>query len=65
MPDLFFGYGGQNYARFLTYFSIFPANLDPTHSGAKELLMRGAFSAAWSDIPGNCCAVDRTIKKKL
>ncbi len=51
--DLFFAFGGQNYARHLTYFSIFLANVDSSHPGGLELIKRGAISVARSFIPGN------------
>lgn len=34
MTDLFFSYDGHNYARYLTYFSVFLANIEQTHPGA-------------------------------
>ena len=63
MADLFFSFDGQNYSRYLTYFSVFLANVDKTHPGARELLERGAFSVARSFIPGNRCPVDKTIEE--
>ena len=63
MPDLFFSFGGQNYGRYLTYFSVFLANIELSHPGAKELLERGAFSVARSFIPGNCCETDKTMEE--
>lgn len=65
MPDLFFSFGGQNYARYLTYFSMFMVNIETTHPGASELLKRGAFSVARSFVPGNRCAVDKTIEETI
>ena len=38
MADIFFSFDGQNYARYLTYFSVYVANLDEIHPGASELL---------------------------
>ena len=38
MADIFFSFDGQNYARYLTYFSVYVANPYETHSGAWELL---------------------------
>lgn len=60
MPDVFFSFGGQNYARYLTFFGLFIANIEVSHPGATELLKRGAFSVARSFIPGDlqpsfCC----------
>ncbi|KAL8594141.1 hypothetical protein ACOMHN_047881 [Nucella lapillus] len=43
MADLFFSFGGHNYARYLTFFSIFLANLETSHPGATDLLRQGAF----------------------
>lgn len=63
MPDLFFSYGGHNYARYLTFFSMFIANIETSHPGATALLRRGALSVARSLIPGNRCAVDKTIEE--
>ena len=63
MPDLFFSFGGQNYARYLTFFEMFIANIELSHPGATELLKRGAFSVARSLIPGNRCAVDKTMEE--
>ena len=63
MPDLFFSFGGQIYARYLTYFTMFLENVDLTHPGAEELLKRGAFSVARSFIPANRCAVDKTMEE--
>ena len=60
MADLFFSFGGQNYARYLTYFSTFIVNIEATHPGADALLKRGAISVARSFIPGNRCDVDKT-----
>ena len=58
MCDLFFAYNGQNYARHLTFFSVYMLN-----AGAEELLKRGALSVARSFIPGNRCAVDKKIEE--
>lgn len=63
MSDLFFSFDGQNYARYLTFFSVFLSNIDLSHPGAKEMLQRGAFSVARSLIPGNRCAVDKTMEE--
>ena len=62
MCDIFFSFDGQNYARYLTYFSIFMANIEESHHGATELLKRGAISVSKSFIPGNRCAVDKTME---
>ena len=63
MLDLFFRFDGQNYARHLTFHSVFIANIDDTHPGASDLLKRGAISVARSFIPGNLCAVDKTMEE--
>uniref|UniRef100_UPI00358FA880 E3 ubiquitin-protein ligase Midline-1-like n=1 Tax=Myxine glutinosa TaxID=7769 RepID=UPI00358FA880 len=63
MTPLFFSFGGQNYARYLSYFSIFLANVDSSHLGALTLIRRGAISVARSFIPGNRCAVDKTMEE--
>ena len=63
MADIFFSFDGQNYARYLTYFAVFLANVDTTHPGARGLLEKGAFSVARSFIPGNRCPVDKTIEE--
>jgi hypothetical protein len=46
--DLFFSFGGQNYARYLTFFSVFLAKIEISHPGATYLL-KGAPSA-WQDL---------------
>lgn len=43
MANLFFSFGGQNYARYLTYFSTFIANVELSHPGATELLKKGGY----------------------
>ena len=63
MPDLFFSFGGQNYSRYLTFFSVFIANLDFTHPGAVEELKHGVISVARSFIAGNRCSVDKTMEE--
>ena len=63
MSDLFFAYGGQNYARYLTYFSAFIANLELSHPGVTEEIKLGVISVARSMIPGNRCAVDKTMEE--
>ena len=62
MSDLFFSFGGQNYARYLTYFSMFMANIELSHPKAIDQIKLGVISVARSFIPGNRCAVDQTIK---
>ena len=56
MVDLFFSFDGQNYARYLCYFSLFLVNIVKTLPGAKELLKLDAISVARSFIPTNRCA---------
>lgn len=63
MADLFYSFDGQNYARYLTFFSVYLANIEDTHPGATELLKLGAISVARSNLPGNQCAVDKTIEE--
>ena len=63
MADLFFSFDGQNYARYLTFFAVFLANIEVSHPGATDLLKRGAFSVARSFVSGNRCAVDKTIEE--
>ena len=63
LADLFFSFGGQNYARYLTYFSTFMANIEITHPGSTELIKLGAMSVARSFIPGNRCTVDKTMEE--
>lgn len=46
MPDLFFRFGGQNYACYLTYYSTYLANIEESHPGATEILKQGAISMA-------------------
>ena len=63
MADIFFSFDGQNYARYLTFFAVFLANIEQTHPGARILLVKGAFSVARSFIPGNRCPIDKTIEE--
>ena len=63
MCDLFLSFDGHNYARYLTFFAVFLANVEETHPGATRLLENGAFSVARSFIPGNRCAVDKTMEE--
>ena len=64
MPDLFFSFGRYNYARYLTFFAVFLANIECSHPGATEMLERGAFSVARSFTPGNRSAVDSKCQVK-
>ena len=63
MVDLFFSFDGQNYARYLCYFSLFLVNIEKTHLGATELLKLCAISVARTFILANRCAVNRTIEE--
>ena len=63
MPDLFFSFGGHNYAKYLTYFSVHVVNLDYTHPGAVDEMKLGVISVARSFIPGKRCAVDKTLEE--
>ena len=58
--NLFFSFDGQNYARYLFYFSLFLFNIVKTHP---ELLKLDAISVARSFIPANRCAVDIIIEE--
>ena len=58
--DLFFSFDGQNYARYLCYFSLFLFNIVKTHP---ELLKLDAISMARSFIPANRCTVHITIEE--
>ena len=63
MRDLVFGCNGQNYARYLTFFSVYMLNVDENHPGDEEHLKRGAFSVARSFISGNRCDIDKTVQE--
>ena len=63
MCGLFFSYGGHNYARYLTFFSMFIVNIEFSHPGAMEQLRLGVISVARSMIPGSRCAVDKTMEE--
>lgn len=65
MPDLCFCFAGHNYIQNLTFFSVFTANIEHSHLGAEDLLMRDAISVARSFIRGNRHAVDKTLKEIL
>ena len=58
--NLFFSFDGQNYVRYLCYFSLFLFNIVKTHP---ELLKLDAISVARSFIPANRCTVDITIEE--
>ena len=63
MQDLFFSFGGMNYARYLTFFGVHLMKIEHSHPGATELLRSGAFSVARSLTPGNRSAVDKTMEE--
>ena len=58
--NLFFSFDGQNYARYLCYFSLFLFNIVKTYP---ELMKLDATSVARSFIPANRRTVDKTIEK--
>lgn len=53
MTELFFSFGGHNYAHYLPWFDVFLANVETTHSGAIQMLNKEACSVACLFIPGN------------
>lgn len=63
MPNRFFSSGGYNYARYLTFSSLFIANIEHSHPSAEDLLKRYAVSVARSFIWGNGYAIDKTIEE--
>ena len=63
MISIFVSFGGQNYARYLTYVSTFLANIDASHPRANDLIKRGAFSVARSFITGNRCDTNKTMEE--
>ena len=63
MTPTFFSFRGQNYARYLSFYTLFLANVDISHPGAKELLMLGGNSVARSFTPGNRAAVDKSMEE--
>ena len=65
MADLFFSFDGQNYARYLTFFSVFLTNIEETHPDAIDLLKMDAISVAQSFVPGSQCPVDKTIEESF
>ena len=60
MVGLFFSFYGQNYARYLCYFSLFLVNIVKTRP---ELLKLDAIRVARLFIPVNRCTVDITIEE--
>ena len=63
MTDMFFSYGGHNYARFLSWFDVYLTNIEASHPGSTKLLENGAISVARSLIPENLCMVDKTMEE--
>ena len=63
MCDLFFAYNGQNYARYLTLFSIYMLNVDGNSPRSRGNLKNRSFYKSSLFILGNKCAVDKTIGK--
>lgn len=63
IADLFFSFNSQNYARYLSFFPAFLANIEETHPGSLTLLENGAISVARSMIPGNRCPIDKTMEE--
>ena len=63
MVDIFFSFGGHNYARYMSYFSMFIVNIEFSHPGALDDIKLGVISVARSFVPGNRCAVDKTIEE--
>lgn len=41
MEDLFFSFGGINYARYLSWYDVFLTNIEIRHLGATQLLEKG------------------------
>ena len=63
VTPVFFSFGGQNYARYLSFYTLFLANVEVSHPGAKGLLLLGAISVARSFTPVNRVAVDKTMEE--
>lgn len=55
----------QNYARYLTMYSMFMLNLADSHPEAYALLKKSGFSVARSSIPGCRVPVDMTIEQTM
>ena len=45
------------------WLDMFLTNIDKSHPGAKELLMKGGIAVARSLIPGALSAVDKTMEE--
>lgn len=49
--------------RYLVWLDMFLTNIEKSHPGAKELLMKGGIAVARSLIPGALSAVDKTMEE--
>ena len=65
LTSLFFAYNGHNYARYLSFFSVFLMNIADSHPGAEELLKLGAISVARSFLPGNREETDKVMEETM
>ena len=61
MAELFFCFGGHNYARYLTWYDIFLRNIEISHPGASRLLESGAISVSRLTKPGYLEEVYKTM----
>ena len=53
----------EDYAQYLTWFDGICDILCVKHPNANDLLLKGSISVARSLIPGNLCAVDKTMEE--
>ena len=51
----------HRFHRYLVWLEVFLTNIDKSHPGAKELLMKGGIAVVRSLIPGVLSAVDKTV----
>ena len=65
MIDPFFICNGQNYARYIIFFSIVWANVDETHPGARTLPGSNVFRVARFLIQWKKCPVEKPIEKNI
>ena len=49
--------------RYLVWLEVFLTNIDKSHPGAKELLMKGGIAIARSLIPSALSAVNKTMEE--
>lgn len=49
--------------RYLVWLDLFLTNIDKSHPGAKELLMKSGIAVARSMTPGALSAVDKTMEE--